>query len=221
MNIYSGKTKIKPFQHKGVFLDISCHCWDNKYSHYFQYIQFLMKKNIVIGICGSIAAYKVPSLIRKLQDKNWNIKVIMTQAATEFITPLTIETISKNKVYIDLFKRDEWEISHISLSEFGNVLLIIPATGNIIGKIAAGIADDLLSSTVMAFSGRVIFAPAMNVKMWGNPIVQENVKKLKKLGYKFIGPEKGKLANGTIGQGRLSDIEKIVEELEKEFTPKE
>jgi len=180
-----------------------------------------MKKNIVIGICGSIAAYKVPFLIRRIQDKNWNVKVIMTEAATEFITTLTIETISKNKVYTDLFTRDEWEISHISLSEFGKILLIIPATANIIGKIASGIADDLLSSTVMAFSGRVIFAPAMNVKMWGNPIVQENVKKLKKLGYKFIGPEKGKLANGAIGEGRLSDVEKIVEELEKELTSKE
>ncbi len=175
-----------------------------------------MKKKIVIGVCGSIAAYKVALLIRQLQDKNWDIKVIMTESATRFITPLTLETLSKNQVYIDMFKKDSaWEISHISLNEFGQILLVMPATANIIGKIASGIADDLLSSTVMAFSGRVIFVPAMNTKMWENPIVQENVEKLKKFGYGFIGPEKGKLSNGTIGAGRLSDIEKIIKVLEK------
>ncbi len=175
-----------------------------------------MEKNIVVGICGSIAVYKVPSLIRRLQDNGWNVKVIMTKAAAKFIAPLTVETISKNQVYTDMFKRDsQWEISHISLSEFGKVLLVVPATANIIGKIASGIADDLLSSTIMAFSGKVIFAPAMNTKMWENPIVQGNVEKLKKFGYEFVGPEKGKLANGTSGSGRLADIKKIVEAVEK------
>ncbi|MCM8822057.1 MAG: hypothetical protein NC831_04505 [Candidatus Omnitrophica bacterium] len=177
-----------------------------------------MNKNIVIGVCGSIAVYKVLSVIRMLQDKGWNVKVIMTEAATKFIAPMTFETISKNQVYTDMFKRDaQWDISHISLGDFGNVLLVIPATANIIGKVASGIADDLLSSTIMASSGKVIFAPAMNVRMWENPIVQENIAKLKKLGYFFVEPEEGKLANGAVGKGRLADIEKIVDSVEKIF----
>lgn len=176
-----------------------------------------MNKNIVVGVCGSIAAYKVPSIIRTLQDSGWNVKIIMTKAATKFITPLTFETISKNQVYTDMFKKDVWEISHISLSDFAKIILVVPATANIIGKVACGIADDLLSSTIMAFSGKVIFAPAMNVRMWENPIVQENVKKLKNLGYIFVGPETGKLADGRIGAGRLADIKKIVDVVEKTF----
>ncbi len=176
-----------------------------------------MEKNIVVGVCGSIAAYKVPSVIRKLQDNGWNVKVIMTEAAKKFVTPLTFETISKNQVYTDMFEKGQWEISHISLSDFGKVLLVIPATANIISKVACGIADDLLSSTIMAFSGKVIFAPAMNVKMWENPIVQENVKKLEKLGYVFVQPETGKLADGTVATGRLADLQKIVDTIEKVF----
>lgn len=176
-----------------------------------------MEKNIVVGVCGSIAAYKVVSLIRKLQDNGWNVKVIMTRSARKFISPLTFETISKNQVYTDMFKRSEWEISHISLSEFGRIILIVPATANIIGKVACGIADDLLSSTIMAGSGKVIFAPAMNVRMWENPIVKENVEKLKRHGYIFIEPETGKLANGTTGKGRLAGTEKIIETVEKVY----
>lgn len=176
-----------------------------------------MERNIVIGVCGSIAAYKVPSIIRKLQESGWNVKVIMTKSAKKFVTPLTFETISKNQVYTDMFKKDVWEISHISLSDFAKVILVVPATANIIGKVACGIADDLLSSTIMAFSGKVIFAPAMNFRMWENPIVQENVQKLKNLGYIFVDPETGKLADGRTGAGRLADINKIVEVVEKTF----
>ncbi|MCX7705424.1 MAG: hypothetical protein N2115_04105 [bacterium] len=176
-----------------------------------------MEKNIVVGVCGSIAAYKVPSIIRKLQDNGWNVKVVMTRAAQKLITPLTFETISKNQVYTDMFKKNVWEISHISLSEFGKIILVVPATANIIGKVACGIADDLLSSTIMASSNKVIFAPAMNVRMWQNPIVQKNVENLKKLGYVFIEPEEGKLADGSIGKGHLASIDKIVETVEKFF----
>ncbi len=176
-----------------------------------------MEKNIVVGVCGSIAAYKVPSIIRKLHENGWNVKVIMTKSAKKFVTPLTFETISKNQVYTDMFKKDVWEISHISLSDYAKVILVVPATANIIGKVACGIADDLLSSTIMAFSGKVIFAPAMNFRMWENPIVQENVKKLKNHGYTFVGPETGKLADGRTGAGRLADIDKIVETVEKIF----
>lgn len=179
-----------------------------------------MEKNIIVGVCGSIAAYKVPSVIRKLQDRGWNVKVVMTESATKFVTPLTFETISKNQVYTDMFREhSQFEISHISLSDFGQVLLVIPATANIIGKVACGIADDLLSTTIMAFSGKVIFAPAMNVKMWENPVVQENVEKLKKLGYVFVEPETGKLADGRLGAGRLADIDKIVKTVENIFLP--
>lgn len=181
------------------------------------FLELCMEKNIVIGVCGSIAAYKVPSIIRKLQEQGWNLRVIMTKSAKKFITPLTFETISKNQVYTDMFKKDVWEISHISLSDFARVILVVPATANIIGKVACGIADDLLSSTIMAFSGKVIFAPAMNVRMWENPIVQGNVEKLKNFGYSFVGPDTGKLADGRTGAGRLADINKIIDAVEKIF----
>lgn len=174
-----------------------------------------MKKNIVIGICGSIAAYKSCEIIREFKKRNWDVKVIMTENAKKFINPLTVEVLSKNPVYSDMFERNSWEENHISLSDFASVILIAPATANIIGKIASGICDDLLTTTIFSFSGPVIFAPAMNENMWKNKIVQENVKKLKKNGYLFIGPEKGVLASGKTGIGRLAEIKKIVEFVEK------
>jgi phosphopantothenoylcysteine decarboxylase/phosphopantothenate--cysteine ligase len=172
------------------------------------------KKNIIIGVCGSIAAYKVCELIRKLIKKNWNVKVIMTENAKNFINPLTLEVLSKNKVYTDMFYRN-YEEDHITLSDFASIILICPATANIIGKIASGICDDLLTTTIFSFEGICIFAPSMNENMWKNRIVKENVDKLKNFGYYFIGPEKGELASGKIGIGRLIDIEKIVEFVEK------
>lgn len=176
-----------------------------------------MKKNIIIGVAGSIAAYKGCEIVRELKKKNWQIKVVMTESATKFITPLTLEVLSQNRVYTDMFDRENFEENHISLSDFASIILIAPATANIIGKIASGICDDLLTCTVFAFSGPVIFAPAMNNKMWENEIVQENVKKLKEKGYIFVPPEKGELASGKKGVGRLADIQKIVEKVEKEF----
>ena len=172
-----------------------------------------MKKNIVVGICGSIAAYKVAEIIRRLKEKNWEVKVVMTEEATKFIQPLTFEVISKNPVYTDMFAKRE-EVVHISLSEFASLILIVPATANIIGKISCGICDDLLSCVVFASKCKVIFAPAMDENMWKNKIVQENVKKLKNLGYLFVGPEKGVLASGKAGIGRLASTEKIVNFIE-------
>ncbi|MCL5674821.1 MAG: hypothetical protein M1501_03645 [Candidatus Omnitrophica bacterium] len=173
-----------------------------------------MDKKILIGVCGSISAYKTPIVIRRLKEKGWDVRVIMTESATRFITPLTLETVSKNPVYTDMFEKNRWDMHHIGLSEFARVFLIVPATANILGKAANGIADDLLSATIMSFKGKTIFAPAMNYKMWENPIVQENVKKLKKHGYYFIGPVKGNLAEGA-GWGRLTKIKEIISFIEK------
>lgn len=176
-----------------------------------------MERNIVVGITGSIAAYKSCEIVRELKKKKWNVKVIMSENATKFITPLTLEVLSQNKVYTDMFKRESNEENHISLSEFASLILIAPATANIIGKISSGICDDLLTCTVFAFRGPVIVAPAMNENMWKNEIVQENVKKLREKGYVFIGPEIGELASGKEGIGRLAEIEKIVEKVEEVF----
>ncbi|MCM8784952.1 MAG: hypothetical protein NC827_03560 [Candidatus Omnitrophica bacterium] len=172
------------------------------------------KKNIVVGITGSIAVYKSCEIIRGLKKNGWNVKVIMTENAKKFVSPLTFETLSKNPVYSEMFLRN-YEEDHIKLSDFASIILICPATANIIGKIASGICDDLLTTTVFAFDGPVIFAPAMNEKMWLNKIVKENVEKLKKYGYYFVGPEKGELANGKVGIGRLAEINIIVEFVEE------
>jgi len=175
-----------------------------------------MEKKIVVGVCGSIAAYKSPEIVRDLKKKGWDVKVVMTESATKFITPLTLEVVSQNPVYVDMFDRNNQAIKHISLSEFADIILIAPATANVIGKIASGVYDDLLSCTVCAFSGKVIFAPAMNDNMWKNRIVQENVKKLKEYGYLFVEPETGPLASGKIGAGRLVSLKKIVDAVESE-----
>jgi len=176
-----------------------------------------MKKNIVVGICGSIAAYKSCEIVRELKKKKWNIKVIITEEGEKFITPLTFEIFSQNPVYTDMFEKENYCRNHISLSDFADVILIAPATANIIGKIASGICDNLLTCTIFAFKGDVILAPAMNENMWKNKIVQENVKKLKEKGYIFVGPETGTLATGKKGIGHLADIKRIVEKVEEVF----
>ncbi|MCM8818654.1 MAG: hypothetical protein NC915_04170 [Candidatus Omnitrophica bacterium] len=174
-----------------------------------------MKKNIIVGICGSIAIYKSCEVVRKLIKNKWNVKVIMTKNAQKFVSPLTFEVLSKNPVYIDMFEKNVYEEDHIALSDFADLILVCPATANIIGKIACGICDDLLTTTIISFPGTVIFAPAMNENMWKNKIVVGNVEKLKKYGYLFIGPGKGELASGKRGIGRLVDPEKIINFVEK------
>lgn len=168
--------------------------------------------NIVIGITGGIAAYKACGVISYLKSEGANVDVIMTKNACEFISPLTIETLAKSKVITDMFKRPDYiEVEHISLATKADLFLIIPATANIIGKVACGIADDMLSTTIMATKAPVIFVPAMNTNMYENKIVQANIKKLESYGYKFIEPDVGKLACGVIDKGKMPKTKKIID----------
>ncbi|MDO4283588.1 MAG: bifunctional phosphopantothenoylcysteine decarboxylase/phosphopantothenate--cysteine ligase CoaBC [Clostridia bacterium] len=172
----------------------------------------LKNKNIVIGITGGIAAYKACDIVSYLQKQEANINVIMTKNATKFISPITLETLSKNKVITDMFESpSHFDVKHISLAKKADLFLIVPATANIIGKVANGIADDMLSTTIMATRKKVIFAPAMNQQMYENPIVQENIRKLKKYGYTFIEPEVGILACGDTAIGKLASKETIID----------
>lgn len=173
------------------------------------------KKNIVIGVTGGIAVYKSLDVISKLKKKDFQIKVIMTKAAAEFVTPLSFQTLSQNIVNIDMFCEPEaWDIQHISLAKEADLMAIIPATANIIGKVSNGIADDLLTTTIMATKAPVVFAPAMNTNMYNNPIVQDNINRLRKLGYEFIEPSTGKLACGDVGTGKLENTDSIVQVIE-------
>lgn len=168
----------------------------------------LKDKNILIGVCGGIAAYKVCDLVSRLRKTEANIDVIMTKAAVNFISPLTFQSLSSNTVVVDMFKEPKyWEIQHISLAKKADIVLIAPATANIIGKIANGIADDMLTTTVMATKAPVIFAPAMNSNMYENSVLQENISKLKGKGYHFIDPIEGRLACGDIGKGKMAEPE--------------
>ena len=168
-------------------------------------------KNIVIGITGGIAVYKICEIISYLVREGANVEVIMTKNATEFITPLTIETLSKHKVTTSMFeKKEHIEVEHISLAIKADVILVAPATANVLGKVANGIADDMLSTTIMASKAPVVFAPAMNNQMYNNPIVQNNIKKLKEYNYKFVEPVEGNLACGYRAVGKLAKKETII-----------
>ncbi|MDD3539439.1 MAG: bifunctional phosphopantothenoylcysteine decarboxylase/phosphopantothenate--cysteine ligase CoaBC [Atribacterota bacterium] len=169
--------------------------------------------NIILGVTGGIAAYKSAELLRLMKKEGFQVKVIMTKNATRFIAPLTMAVLSENKVYTTLFSPDEEddEIRHIALAQWAHILVIAPATANIISKIAHGIADDLLTSTILAFQGEVIIAPAMNRVMVNNPIFKDNVQYLLKKGYHFIETEKGALACGDYGEGRLADPSHILD----------
>ncbi len=175
----------------------------------------MIKKNlhkIILGITGSIAAYKACDLIRVLQKTGFEVLCVVTASAEKFITPLTLKTLSGNPVFTDMFfdsKHPESSTIHIDLAGGCDVILIAPATANIIGKVASGIADDLLSTVIMATDKKVIFAPAMNTNMWNNKIVQENVKKLKNAGFLFVGPSRGKLACGDFGEGHIAELDEI------------
>jgi phosphopantothenoylcysteine decarboxylase/phosphopantothenate--cysteine ligase len=174
----------------------------------------LKNKVVVLGVSGGIAAYKTAELISGLKKLNADVHVVMTESACEFITPLTMRTLSQNHVVYDMFKEPPtWEIEHISLAKKADIIVIAPATANILGKVASGIADDILTTTVMAAKCPVIFAPSMNTNMYENCIVQRNIETLKSYGYRFIEPETGRLACGDAGKGRLADIEDIIEEI--------
>jgi phosphopantothenoylcysteine decarboxylase/phosphopantothenate--cysteine ligase len=182
----------------------------------------LKDKNIIVGVTGGIAAYKVVDVVSRLKKRKANVEVIMTENATKFVTPLTFQTLALNAVYVEMFKEPKhYDVEHISLAEKADVFLIAPATANIIGKIANGIADDLLTTTIMATTSKVIFAPAMNTNMYLNPIVQDNIKKLKDLGYEFIEPGVGMLACQTYGPGRMAEPQDIVEYIISSLTKKD
>jgi phosphopantothenoylcysteine decarboxylase / phosphopantothenate---cysteine ligase len=179
-------------------------------------------KKIVLGITGGIAAYKAAELTRALIKEGAQVKVIMTKSAREFIAPLTFQTLSGDMVYTDMFvPTAKYDMAHISLAEFADAFVIAPATGNIIGKIASGIADDLLTTTIMATDKPTLICPAMNDKMLANPLVQDNIKKLKKYGYVIMDSAYGELACKTQGAGRLPDAYAIIEEIEALLTLKD
>jgi phosphopantothenoylcysteine decarboxylase/phosphopantothenoylcysteine decarboxylase/phosphopantothenate--cysteine ligase len=169
-------------------------------------------KNIVLGITGSIAAYKGAELANLLTKDGYSVHVIMTAAAVKLITPLTFQTLTKNRVYTDLFDEITYEdVRHISLARNADLALIAPASADIIGKIAAGIADDMLSTVIMAVRDKpVLICPAMNTAMYENPIVRDNIKKLEGYGYRFVEPREGRLACGDLGKGALADVQRIV-----------
>ena len=172
----------------------------------------MKSKNIILGVTGGIAAYKAASLASRLVKEKFNVDVIMSENAQEFITPLTFEILTKRSVVTDMFKRPSHiEVEHISLAEKADAVVVAPATYNIIGKIANGIADDMLTTVIAATKAPVFFALAMNKNMYSNPILNENIEKLKKLGYYFIDADEGRLACDTSGKGRMKEPDEIVE----------
>lgn len=175
-------------------------------------------RTVVLAVTGGIAAYKSATLVRELKSTDAEVLVIMTRDAKEFVTPLTFETLSQNPVAVDMFNRkNEWTLEHIALADRADLLIVAPATANIIGKAVSGIADDLVSTTVLTMMSTIpiLMAPAMNNRMWENPIVKKNVDNLKIIGVHFVGPCEGKLADGRVGMGRMADIEDILKTAEK------
>jgi len=173
-----------------------------------------MKTNIVLGVTGSIAAYKACDIVRRLQDKGCTVRVMMSACAEKFVTPLTFEALSHQPAVRDMFARDaQWDMAHISLASWADVVVIAPTTANMIGEIAGGLADDLISCVVTATKAPVLLAPAMNTGMFTNSMVQENISKLKKHGVKILDPKSGKLACGDEGCGALADVDDIVKEV--------
>jgi phosphopantothenoylcysteine decarboxylase/phosphopantothenate--cysteine ligase len=172
----------------------------------------LSGKEVILGITGGIAAYKACEIIREMRNEGANVHTILTAAGSQFITPLTLQTLSKNPVVMDLWNLlSESEIGHISLAQRAHLLLIAPATANIIGKIRSGIADDMLSTVVTATTAPVVLAPAMNTQMYASAAVRENIAVLRSRGFRFVEPDEGELACGTVGPGRLATVGKIVE----------
>ncbi len=178
----------------------------------------LDKKTAVLGVTGSIAAYKTANLARMLKKLGCNVHVIMTENAANFINPITFETLTGNKCLIDTFDRNfQYSVEHVALAKQADVVMIAPASANVIGKISNGIADDMLTTTVMACTCKKIIAPAMNHNMYHNPIVRDNIEKLKKYGYEIIAPDNGMLANGDTGDGRMPDEKLLLEYILKEI----
>lgn len=178
----------------------------------------LKGKTVVLAVSGSIAAYKIANLARMLKKLHCNVTVMMTQNATNFINPITFETITGNKCLIDTFDRNfQYSVEHVALAKQADVVLLAPASANVIGKIACGIADDMLTTTIMACPCKKIVAPAMNHNMYHNPIVQENIEKLRRYDYEIVTPDTGMLANGDMGDGRMPEEKVLLEYILKEI----
>lgn len=181
----------------------------------------LMKKNILLCVSGGIAVYKAVALVSKLTQANFNVKVIMTASAREFVNPLSFQVMSKNDVYFDTFdEKQSSVIAHIDLADWADLILVAPATANVIGKLANGIADDMVTTTLLAATAPVWLAPAMNVHMYDHPAVKRNIARLHEDGYRFIEPSEGYLACGYVGKGRLEEPEKMTALVAGHFLPK-
>ena len=178
----------------------------------------LLEKKILLIICGGISAYKSLEVIRFLKKRGAKVKTILTKNAKDFVTPLSVVSLSQEKVYDNLFNIDnEAEMDHISLSRWADVILVAPATANTISKLSAGSADDLASTVILASDKDIFLTPAMNVRMWEHPSTKENINKLKNFGYKIIGPEIGDMACGEFGEGKMSEPNEIIKQIENYF----
>lgn len=174
------------------------------------------KKHVVLGVTGSIAAYKAAELVRLISKKGWVVSVIMTRDATHFVGELTFRTLSKQPVVVGMFEKAEaWQPAHVSLAALADVLLIAPCTANVIAKLAHGLANDALTATALACPATLILAPAMNENMWKHPATRENIGILKSRGAVVVDVEQGELACGCRGQGRMASLETIMAALEK------
>jgi len=181
----------------------------------------LFDKKILLIICGGISAYKSLELIRALKKRGTKVKTILTRRAKEFVTPLSVTSLSQEKVYDDLFSvEDETEMDHISLSRWSDVILVAPITANTISKLSVGSSNDLATTVILASDKDIFLAPAMNVRMWEHPSTKENLNKLKNFGYKVIGPEIGDMACGEFGEGKMTEPDEIIKEIEKYFNNK-
>ncbi len=181
----------------------------------------LLDKKVLLIICGGIAAYKSLEIIRSLKKKNFKIKTILTKNAKNFVTPLSITSLSQEKVYEDIFNiENESEMDHISLSRWADMILVCPATANTISKLSSGTSDDLASNVILASNKDIYLAPAMNVRMWEHPSTKENLIKLKNYGYKIIGPEIGEMACGEYGEGKMTEPNEIINEIDSFFNNK-
>jgi len=178
----------------------------------------LLEKKILLVVCGGISAYKTLEVIRFLKKKGARVKTILTRSAKEFVTPLSVASLSQEKVYDELFNHEnEAEMDHISLSRWADVILVAPATANTISKLSVGLSDDLASTVILASNKDIFLTPAMNVRMWEHPSTKENINKLKNFGYKIIGPEIGDMACGEFGEGKMSEPHEIVKKIESYF----
>jgi phosphopantothenoylcysteine decarboxylase / phosphopantothenate---cysteine ligase len=174
------------------------------------------KRSVILGVTGGIAAYKACDITSLLRKQSFDVTVLMTKEAGQFLTPLTLQTLSGNKVITDMFELPEsWEPVHTSLADKADIILIAPATANMIGKLASGICDDILSCVIFATKAPVLIAPAMNEKMYKHKIVQANIEKLKEIGYKFIGPIRGRLACGHEDIGHIAEPIDIANEVKR------